>query len=313
MRALACILMAACAAGAGTGMPPEGGVPAGPAAAVSAPNARGRLLAVMDILDNTGEFSAFANGLPDMLITELMQSGGLKLVERTKVQTAMKALKLETSGLTRESNQELGKWLGVDGILFGAFNRVGDRYRLDVRAIDVQTGEITAAASATCERGKVLEVVPEIGRQLRVRLGDPVSVPAAPRVPPPPAPDSCPLVIRYKMIVGLFAEGSVPSQRVRVYLDDSLIATSGVVDALNRYFEIFRGRIPAGSHTLALVHGSVDRSGRWLRALATQPDPSELTLRKDDRASVRYRMLIHDDSFAFRDFDIDYHTPDTGD
>src|SRR6185295_19472567 len=121
------------------------------------------LLAVMDIINNTGEFAAFVDGMPDMLITELMETGDVKLVERTKVQTAMKALKLETSGLTQERNLELGKWLGVDGILFGAFNRVGDKYRLDIRAIDVQTGKINVAASATCGKANILDIIPDIG------------------------------------------------------------------------------------------------------------------------------------------------------
>jgi len=130
------------------------------------------VLAVMDIINNTGEYQAFVDGMPDMLITELMESGEIKLVERTKVQTAMKALKLETSGLTQERNLELGKWLGVDGILFGAFNRVGDQYRLDVRAIDVQTGKINVAASSSCGRQNIQDIIPEIGKQLRLKLGN---------------------------------------------------------------------------------------------------------------------------------------------
>jgi curli biogenesis system outer membrane secretion channel CsgG len=80
------------------------------------------LYAVVDIINNTGEHVAFSAGMPDMLITELLKSGGIRLLERTKVQTAMKALKLEASGLTDESNLRLGKWLGADGLIVGAFN-----------------------------------------------------------------------------------------------------------------------------------------------------------------------------------------------
>ena len=286
--------------------------------ALPAPAPREPVLAVMDILNNTGEFAAFVEGMPDMLITELMETGDVKLVERTKVQTAMKALKLETSGLTEERNLELGKWLGVDGILFGTFNRAGDKYRLDVRAIDVQTGKIKVAASATCGKQNVLDIIPQIGVQLRNRLVDAslgragaASRPALPAAASP-AVDSCPLEIRYKMTVGVFSEASIPFQRVRIYLDNRLLGVSGVVDGLNRYFLLFQGGIPAGGHTLTLVHGSVDRQGRWLRELENQPETFSFHVHKGDRPAIQYRMQAYDRRNAFSDFSLNLYQPHDG-
>lgn len=269
------------------------------------------VLAMMDILNNTGEFASFVDGMPDMLITELMESGEIKLVERTKVQTAMKALKLETSGLTQERNLELGKWLGVDGILFGAFNRVGDRYRLDVRAIDVQTGKINVSASATCGRANILDMIPDIGRQLRVKLGGaPIGHAGVPIAPAPsrPAVDSCPLEVQYKMLVSLLSEASIPHQRVRVYLDNRLLGTSGVVNGLGRYFVVYQGNIPVGDHTLSLVHGTVDKRGRWVRELGNQPEPYAFGVRKGDRPAIQYQMHAHDGWFSFKDYALNYHS-----
>lgn len=295
---------------------------AGPARGAQAPEAkREPLLAVMDIVNNSGEFASFVEGMPDMLITELLKTGEVKLVERTKVQTAMKALKLETSGLTQETNLELGKWLGVDGILFGTFNRVGEQYRLDVRAVDVQTGKIRAAASATCSRQNVIDIVPEIGNQLRLRLAPPAegrtqpppAQAAAPAAPPAPAVDSCPLNIQFKMIPGLFSEGTIPYQRVRVYLDGRHIHTSGVVDAINRYFPLYKGNIPAGSHVLALVHGVVDKQGRWLREMESQPETYAFAVRKGDSPGIQYKLHAYDDWFKFQDFKLTYHNVSEGD
>lgn len=271
------------------------------------------LLAVMDILNNTGEFSAFVDGMPDMLITELMVTGDIELVERTKVQTAMKALKIETSGLTQERNIELGKWLGVDGILFGAFNRVGDKYRLDVRAIDVQTGKINVSASAISDKQNILDIIPEIGNQLRSKLagspGDRAPSPPAAAAPvvKAPAVDSCPLEIQYKMLVGLLSESGIPHQRVRIYLDNNLLHVSEVVNGLNRYFVLFKGNIPAGSHTLVLIHGSVDKRGRWIRELESQPDPYSFSVRKGDRPGIQYKMHAHDHRHSFKDFKLNYN------
>lgn len=277
------------------------------------------VLAVMDIINNTGEFAAFVDGMPDMLITELMETGEIRLVERTKVQTAMKALKLEASGLTEERNLELGKWLGVDGIVFGAFNKVGEKYRLDMRAIDVQTGKIKVAASATCGKHDVLEIIPEIGRQLRARLAQasaglpPSPAPAAQPVPAAPAVDSCPMVVEYKMMPSLLSQGSIPHQKVRVYLDNRLIGVSPVVDGINRYYPVFQGKVPVGEHTLVLLHGSVDGRGRWIRELDQQPERLQVMVRAGDRVGVQYKMHAHDDWFSFKDFKVNFHHFQGGD
>ncbi len=278
------------------------------------------LLAVMDIVNNTGEFTAFVDGMPDMLITELMESGDVKLVERTKVQTAMKALKLETSGLTQERNLELGKWLGVDGILFGAFNRVGEQYRLDVRAIDVQTGKINVAASASCPKQNIQDIIPEIGKQLRLKLnaltlgkegGKNSVLPISP-VAVKPMVDSCPLQIEYKMMVSLLSESSIPHQKVRIYLDNSLLGVSGVIDALNRYYVLYQGNIPVGKHTLSLVHGAVDKRGRWVRELEEQPKAYSFEIQKGDSPGLQYKMQAHESWFNFNDFEFTYHIHNHG-
>ncbi len=274
------------------------------------------VLAVMDILNNTGEFASFVEGMPDMLITELLESGELKLVERTKVQTAMKALKLETSGLTQERNLELGKWLGVDCILFGAFNRAGDRFRLDVRSIDVQTGKINVSASATCGKQNILDLIPDVGKQLRGKLSsmnsgkipNPIPTPILPIIPKP-TPDSCQLELQYKMMVSLFSEAAIPHQRVRIYLDDQLLSVSGVVTDLNRYFILYRGLVSSGNHTLTLIHGSVDQEGRWVRELAQQPNPYSFEAGREGQPTIQYAMHAHEDWFSFEDFKLKYKYP----
>ncbi|MDB5103665.1 MAG: putative adenylate cyclase [Fibrobacteres bacterium] len=305
------------------GLTPSGRAAPAPGGPASEPKQE-TLLAVMDILNNTGEFPTFVDGMPDMLITELLETGDVKLVERTKVQTAMKALKLETSGLTQERNLELGKWLGVDGILFGTFNRAGDKYRLDVRAIDVQTGKIKVAASATCGKANVLDLIPDIGRQLRIKLstavpavrgkdGAVIPPPSAAPVPAKPEADSVSLEIQYKMGVSLLSETSIPHQRVRIYLDNELLGVSPVVDDLNRYFSLYKGKVAAGGHTVSLIHGSADRQGRWVRELGNQPEPFSFNVRKGDRAAIQYRMHAHEEWFSFKPFELNYHNRNDGD
>ncbi len=270
------------------------------------------LLAVMDIVNNTGEFGSFIEGMPDMLITELLESGDVKLVERTKVQTAMKALKIETSGLTQERNLELGKWLGVDGILFGTFNRVGDSYRLDIRAIDVITGKIKVSASTTASRQNILEMIPDIGKQLRIKIsrqsegkditGDSLALLAKAKTNTPA--DSSQIEIEFKMIVAVFAEANISHQRIHTFLDNQPLGKSEVVNELNRYFLVYKGKIPAGNHTLSFVHGAVDKQGHWVRDLANQPEAYSIHLSKNQGLHIQYKMVAHDSWNTFDDFKI---------
>jgi len=259
------------------------------------------LLAVIDIANNTGEFQTFIAGMPDMLITELLQTGNVKLVERTKIQTAMRALKMETSGLTRESNLELGKWLGVDKIIVGVFNKLGNNYRLDIRVIEVKTGKISHAVSCTKPRRELIEIVAEVGEQLRLRIGGKHKLKArvaraidAKHIKPKKHIVYTQLRVEYKMIVGIFAQVSIPFQRVRIYLDDKQIHMSPVINRLNSYFTLYQGSVPVGKHTLRLVHGTVDKRGRWIRELDSQPKAMLLDLTVGDHPVVKYRMRAED-------------------
>ncbi|MBF0432698.1 MAG: hypothetical protein HQK83_15550 [Fibrobacteria bacterium] len=258
------------------------------------------LLAVIEIVNNTGQHKAFVAGMPDMLITELMESENVNMVERTKIHTAMTALQLEASGLTEENNLQLGKWLGADQIVVGAFNKLDRKFRLDIRVIDVKTGTIVFASSATRGFEQLLEIIPSVGKQLRIKLDakfEPKAVPTKVEIVKKiknRKKRNCRMRIEYKMILGLFAEVSVPFQKVKVYLDGELVGVSPVINQLNRYFTLFNEPLDPGLYEITLVHGVVNRDGSWRENLESQPEKYLLKLREGDQVKLRYKMRAED-------------------
>ncbi len=254
------------------------------------------LVAVMDVINNTNQHHAFVKGIPDMLITELLEEKTVHLVERSKVKTAMKALNIPVvPSDSIETPLQLGKWLGADQVMVGAFNKLGHKYRLDIRVINVFTGKIDLAASALKSSPHLIEIVPDIGKQLRFKLGNRQG-------PSPVNKDTLKtsiLKIDFKMVVGFFTESPVPVQKVKVFLNEKCMHTSSQINELNRYFSVFEQNIVPGFYTIRLEHGVVDTKGVWKKSLEQQPAELLVHMKKGEKTHLRYRMKAGDRYHSF--------------
>jgi TolB-like protein/Tfp pilus assembly protein PilF len=74
----------------------------------------------------------FVDGIHDDILTQLARIGDLKVISRTSV---------EKFRGTTQSMGEIGEALGVQNILEGGVQRAGDRVRINVQLIDVETDE----------------------------------------------------------------------------------------------------------------------------------------------------------------------------
>ena len=74
----------------------------------------------------------FVDGIHDDILTQLARIGDLKVISRTSV---------EKFRGTTQSMGEIGEALGVQNILEGGVQRAGDRVRINVQLIDVDTDE----------------------------------------------------------------------------------------------------------------------------------------------------------------------------
>lgn len=96
--------------------------------------------------DNSGDNASMdklKKGLADMLITDLSNVKTLSIVEREKLEEIIKEQKLNNSkSFDASTASKLGKLLGAEVILTGAFFEMFGTFRIDARFIDVETGKI---------------------------------------------------------------------------------------------------------------------------------------------------------------------------
>jgi len=98
------------------------------------PAAMRRSIAVLPFasLSNDPDNVLFVDGMHDDLLTKLANIGALKVISRTSV--------LEYRN-TNKNLRQIGQELGVDTLLEGTVQRVGDNVRINVQLIDAQTDE----------------------------------------------------------------------------------------------------------------------------------------------------------------------------
>lgn len=105
-------------------------------------------IAIIDFDNNSGDkdWDYMQKGVPRILITNLAQNKGLKIVERAKLDKALKELNFSQTGLvSQETAKKLGKLIGADYALFGSITKFGTNRTtivIDATIIDVQTGEV---------------------------------------------------------------------------------------------------------------------------------------------------------------------------
>jgi len=132
-------------------------------------------LAVLNFENETGEeaLDRWRSALPDLLITDLAQSRFLRMIPENRMVQVMQRLKIPLEGPYAADNlKRLGESIGVNHFITGSFARAGDRFRVNLRILEPNSGEIlyTESASGTGE-GCFFPMVDELTRKVKVRFG----------------------------------------------------------------------------------------------------------------------------------------------
>ncbi len=138
-------------------------------------------IAVMDFRAGVGVNANEVEGLSDMLINTLYESGKFSIVERSQINQVLKEQKFQASELTNEQLAQVGRILGVESVLIGTVNFLAEHknldgsmtgeYNVDVRAVDVESGEVvTTAGAAKSSSSTYRAMMEKIGRQLAANL-----------------------------------------------------------------------------------------------------------------------------------------------
>jgi curli biogenesis system outer membrane secretion channel CsgG len=110
-------------------------------------------IAVWDLED----LSPMGDGRPDLgeflslrVIETLKKMGGYNVIERERLSLALEELNLGTSSLADESTRlRLGRLIGAQLMIFGGYQVIAEKMRLDLRLVEVGSGRILHAVEKT--------------------------------------------------------------------------------------------------------------------------------------------------------------------
>lgn len=135
-------------------------------------------IAVAYFDNNTGDgtFDPLGRGLADMLITDLSSVSGIAVVERRRLNAVLKELDLgKSSFVDPKTAAKLGKGLGAKYIVTGSFASIDPSMRIDGRIVEVATGKVVHATSATGAKSEFFLLEKELAHGLITGIGVKIS------------------------------------------------------------------------------------------------------------------------------------------
>jgi curli biogenesis system outer membrane secretion channel CsgG len=115
---------------------------------------RGNKLVILNV---QSEFPALSEYIIDELIANTVNDRIFSVVDRQQLNTIRAELEFQTSGeVDDDTAQALGRMAGAQIIVSGAVSRLGDLYRLRVRALSVQTAQIEGQFNRNITEGSTI-------------------------------------------------------------------------------------------------------------------------------------------------------------
>jgi TolB-like protein len=129
---------------------------------IAAGRAAGKPVATVLYFDNNSgraDYDVQRKGLADMLITDLSASDELVVVEREKIEHLLAELKLQRSRFFDPATaQRMGRGLGAQYAITGAFAAAEPDMRIDIRLVEVATGRVMMADSVVGAHDRFFEL-----------------------------------------------------------------------------------------------------------------------------------------------------------
>lgn len=106
---------------------------------------------VLDFTDLQGQRTELGRFLAQEFSDQLVSANKkISFVDRANLQHLLRENKLAIEGLVDPtSSRKLGNLIGIDTIIFGTTTPIGDKIRLSVRAVAVETGKIVTSQAVT--------------------------------------------------------------------------------------------------------------------------------------------------------------------
>lgn len=132
-------------------------------------------VAVMDfngfMLGESGNSVPIGKAVTSMLLTELSEREGMRIVERAQLKSLLEEQRLALSGRVDEGTAiEVGEMLGVQYMIFGNVANIGEQVRLDMRAVNVETSEVLEVQKLTDQMDQLLGLVVKMADLFSAKL-----------------------------------------------------------------------------------------------------------------------------------------------
>jgi len=118
-----------------------------------------KTVAVVDFTDLDGSVTWLGRFLAEEVSVALAsEAKGFEVIERTQLKAILQEQKLGTSGvIDPQTARRVGQIAGADVITTGSLTPFGDSIRLSVKALDVSTARMIAAASTDIPKTKAID------------------------------------------------------------------------------------------------------------------------------------------------------------
>ncbi|HZE93510.1 MAG TPA: CsgG/HfaB family protein [Gemmatimonadales bacterium] len=124
------------------------------------------------------DFDALERGIAGMMISELAQNPAARVVERQEIQRLLDEQNLSAQNrVDPQTAAKIGKLVGARYVVAGTFIDFYGDFRVDVRLVNVETGEIVKTESERMQRDHMFDII----RNVAARLMKDASLPALQR------------------------------------------------------------------------------------------------------------------------------------
>jgi TolB-like protein len=130
-------------------------------------------VAVVYFDNNSGDakLDSLSKGFADMLITDLSSSKQVIVVEREKLQALIDESNLQQSKFFDPTTAvTIGKGLGASHVVAGAFMAASPKMRVDVRLIEIASGDVVLTAKVQGKSDDVFELEQELASKFLKKL-----------------------------------------------------------------------------------------------------------------------------------------------
>src|ERR1044071_5880735 len=118
------------------------------------------------------DYDPLGKGIASMMISDLSSVPEIQLVERDRMQDLIKEIDAQhTKYFDSTTAVKVGKMVGAEYIVVGAFAALDPKMRIDTRVVRVETGQIVKTAQVSGDEDKFFDLEQKLANKLIDGLG----------------------------------------------------------------------------------------------------------------------------------------------